>query len=347
MRVLVTGHDGYIGALLVPLLHAAGHEVVGLDTFYFEDGSFNNAQAAHPDLPTLRKDLRDLTVDDLRGFDAVAHLAALSNDPMGNMNADWTYDINHAASVRLAELAKAAGVSRYAYSSSCSMYGIAGDDFLTEDAPQNPVTAYAVSKVRTEEDVRPMADDDFSPVFLRNATAYGASPRLRVDLVLNNLVGWGYTTGKIRIMSDGTPWRPLVHAEDIARAFVAVFSAPRERIHNEAFNVGVTAHNYRIRELADIVKEVIPGCEVEYAPQPEADSRTYRVSFEKIARVLGDVFQPQWDARRGAEQLYAAYQAAGLTFEDFQSRRYIRLKQLQYLMDNDRLDSTLRWKDKA
>lgn len=342
MRVLITGHDGYIGSVLTPMMQAQDFEVVGLDTYYFGENTFGTT--ADDTVDTLRKDIRDLTADDLRGFDAVVHLAALSNDPLGNINEKWTYEINHEASVQLARLAKEAGVERYAYSSSCSMYGVAGDSFLTEDAAFNPVTAYAVSKVKTEQDVRQLADDDFSPVYLRNSTAYGVSPRLRIDIVLNNLVGWAYTTGKIRIMSDGTPWRPIVHAADISRAFIAVLQAPREKIHNEAFNVGITEHNYQIRDLAQIVKETVPNTEVEYAPQPESDSRTYRVDFTKIKTVLDGYFDPQWDARKGAKQLYEAYKHVDLTFDDFQGKRYIRLKQLQFLMDQDLLDEGLRWR---
>ncbi len=342
MRVLITGHDGYIGSVLTPMLLAENFEVVGLDTYYFGENKFGNE--TETTLDVIRKDIRDLKVDDLRGFDAIAHLAALSNDPVGNLNEQWTHDINHAASVQLAKLAKAARVKRYAYSSSCSLYGIAGDAMLTEAAEFNPATAYAVSKVKTEQDVWQLADDNFSPVYLRNATAYGVSPRLRIDIVLNNLVGWAYTTGKILMHSDGTPWRPIVHAEDISRAFIAVLKAPRETIHNEAFNVGITEHNYQIRDLAQIVKETVPNTAVEYAAEPESDSRTYRVDFSKINTVLGGHFQPQWDARKGAQQLYAAYQQVGLTFEDFQSKRYIRLKQLEFLMAADRLDESLRWK---
>ncbi|HEV2881610.1 MAG TPA: SDR family oxidoreductase [Pyrinomonadaceae bacterium] len=340
MRVLITGHDGYIGAVMVPVMQAAGHEVVGLDTGFFEDcgtGVDYNGFAA------ARKDIRDVTPEDLQGVDAVAHLAALCNDPLGNLNADWTHDINHRASVRLAEMARAAGVRRFIYASSCSMYGAAGDGLINEEAPLHPLTPYAVSKVRAEEDISALATDDFSPVFMRNATAYGMSPRLRADVVLNNLVCWAYTTGKIRIMSDGTPWRPIVHIEDISRAFAAAMVAPREAIHNQAFNVGANEENYQVSELAEIVRETVPGCTVEYAEGGGPDPRSYRVDFTKLNERLPE-FRPKWDARRGAQELYDAVQGAQLTAEEFQNRKFTRLVQFKYLLDSGRLDDTLRWR---
>jgi nucleoside-diphosphate-sugar epimerase len=344
MRVLLTGHNGYIGSVMTPTLQAAGHEVLGLDTYFFERCSLGeNGQEV---VGSLRKDIRDATAADLEGFDAVVHLAALCNDPLGDMNPGWTYDINHAASVHLARLAREAGVKRFLYASSCSLYGAADEQaILTEDAPFNPLTPYAISKVRTEEDISRLADESFSPVFMRNATAYGVSPRLRADIVLNNLVGWAYTTGKVRILSDGRPWRPIVHIEDISNAFAAALVAPREAIHNQAFNVGVDGENYQVRELAEIVEQTVPDCSVEYAGQGGPDPRNYRVDFSKLTRTLTG-FQPKWNARRGARELYDAYRRAGLTAEEFQGRKFTRLKQLSYLLDAGRLDDTLRWKDK-
>jgi nucleoside-diphosphate-sugar epimerase len=342
MRVLVTGHNGYIGSVMVPVLQSAGHEVVGLDTFFFEDCSLNMEEEDRQ-VPALRKDIRDISVSDLKGFDAIAHLAALCNDPLGDLHPELTHDINHKASVQLARMAREAGVQRFLYSSSCSMYGAAGDDdLLTEEAPLRPLTPYAVSKVRTEEDVSKLADTSFSPVFMRNATAYGVSPRLRADVVLNNFVCWAHTTGRIRIMSDGTPWRPIVHVHDISQAFTAALAAPREAIHNQAFNVGASGDNYQVRELAEIVRATVPGCTVEYAAEAGPDPRSYRVDFGKLSRGFPD-FKPQWNASFGAKDLYSALQDAAVTLADFQDRRYIRLSQIKHLLGHGLLDDALRW----
>lgn len=341
MRVLVTGHNGYIGSAMVPVLQAAGHAVVGLDTFFFEDCSLGAEESER--VPVLRKDIRDVKVSDLEGFDAIAHLAALCNDPLGDLHPEWTHEINHQASVRLAGMARDAGVKRFLYASSCSMYGAAGgDDVLSEEAPLRPLTAYAISKVRTEADVSKIATESFSPVFMRNATAYGLSPRLRADVVLNNLVCWAHTTGRIRIMSDGTPWRPIVHVQDISRAFAAVLAAPRASIHNQAFNVGANGENYQVRELAEIVRDTVPGCTIEYAAGAGPDPRSYRVDFGKLSRTFPD-FKPQWNASFGAKDLYAALQEAHVTLEDFQGRKYIRLAQIKHLLGLGRLDDALRW----
>ena len=342
MRVVVTGHNGYIGSVLVPVLQRAGHEVVGLDTYLYEDCRFGPGL---PDVPSLRMDLRDVTPMALGGFDAVIHLAALCNDPLGNLNPGSTYDINHHASVRLAKAAKAAGVGRYLFASSCSLYGLAGDEMLTEEAGFNPITPYGESKILTEQDVRPLADANFSPVFLRNATAYGVSPRLRCDIVVNNLVGYAMTQGDVLIQSDGTPWRPLVHVEDIARAFLAALEAPRELVHNQAFNVGRNADNLRVREVADMVKAVVPGCTIRYAEGGGPDPRSYRVDCSKLARTL-PAFHPQWTVAKGVRQLYEAYRAADLTSEQFHTR-YFRLKQIRKLQDEGRLGEDLRWQRAA
>jgi nucleoside-diphosphate-sugar epimerase len=322
-----------------PMLSAAGHEVVGLDTYLFEECAFGGPRRA---LPALRMDLRDVTEADLRGFDAVIHLAALSNDPLGNVNADCTYAINHRASVRLAALAKAAGVPRYLYASSCSLYGVAGDTMLAEDAPFNPVTPYAHSKVLVEREVSAIADDNFSPTFMRNATAYGASPRLRVDVVVNNLVGFAFATGEVLNQSDGTPWRPLVHIEDISRAFLAVLEAPREVIHNQAFNVGISTENYQIRELSEMVRETVSGTHIRYVDGAGPDPRCYRVDCSKIAQVLPN-FRPVWTVRKGVEELYAAFKRHGLTREDL-SAKFVRLKQIVKLQQEGLLDDDLRWR---
>jgi len=342
LRVLVTGHLGYIGSVLAPMLLDLGHEVVGLDSGLFDGCDFGSFS----EVPGLRLDLRDVEVEHLMGFDAVMHLAALSNDPLGNLDASLTYDINHLASVRLARLAKQAGVKRFIFSSSCSLYGAAGDTFLNETAGFNPVTAYGESKVLVERDVRPLADPEFSPTFLRNATAYGVSPRLRGDLVVNNLVGYAHTTGEVLIKSDGTPWRPLVHLRDIAAAFIAVLHAPRDLVHNQSFNVGSTLENYRISEVADIVREVVPGSRIIYAADGGPDLRCYRVDCGKIGRLLPE-FKPRWTVRQGVEELYAAYKANGLTVDDLEGSRYIRLARIRELAADARIDASLRFRETA
>jgi nucleoside-diphosphate-sugar epimerase len=339
MKLLVTGHLGYIGAEMVPILLAAGHEVVGLDSGFYDECDF----ALEPvSVPELRVDLRDVTAEQLEGFDAVLHLAALSNDPLGDINPDLTYDINLRASVSLAAAAKRAGVSRFLFSSSCSLYGAGGDIELDEAAAFNPVTPYGESKVRTEHEVSRLASDDFSPIYLRNATAYGVSRRLRADIVVNNLVGHAVTTGKVLLQSDGSPWRPLVHIRDIINAFQACLAAPREVVHDQAFNVGRNGENYQIRTVANMVAEVVPNCEVVFAVGASADSRDYRVDFTKIETQLPG-YQPEWTVRRGIEELYTAYTAEHLTSEEWSGSRYYRLPTIKSLLDRGLVGNDLRF----
>jgi nucleoside-diphosphate-sugar epimerase len=340
MKVLVTGHRGYIGTVLTRMFTDAGHEVVGLDCDYYRGCDFGDGLTP---VKSIVKDLRDLEMRDLQGFDAVVHLAALSNDPVGDLNPECTYGINLRGTVELARLAKEAGVPRFLFSSSCSLYGAASpEDVLDETAASRPVTPYAISKVRSEEAISKLADGSFSPTYLRNSTAYGASPRLRADLVINNLVGHAYLTGKVLIKSDGTPWRPVVHIEDISQAFLAVLAAPRDKVHDQAFNVGRNEENYQIRELAEMVADTVQGSRVEYSPDGAPDTRCYRVNCSKITRVLPE-FKPAWTARRGVEQLYAAYLENHLTGQDFENK-YVRIRRIKGLLASGRLDAELRWR---
>lgn len=338
MRILVTGHKGYIGMAMVPLLQGEDYDVVGLDSDLFEECVFYEPI---PNVPSVRKDIRDVVDSDLKEFDVVIHLAALSNDPLSNLNPEITNEINYEASVHLAKIAKKVGVQRFLYSSSCSVYGVSSD-VLTEESEPNPITPYAVSKLRAEKAISKLADSHFSPTFLRSATAYGASPKLRFDLVLNNLVAWAYTAGIVLLKSDGMAWRPIVHIEDISRAFIAVINAPRNIVHNQTFNVGITEENYQIRELARIVSKTVPNSRVEYAEGAGPDKRSYRINFNKLARILPE-FEPQWIAQHGAKQLYDVYRKVSFTCEDFEGPKYRRIKHIKKLLSNSYLDSNLRW----
>ena len=341
MRILVTGVDGYIGAMLGPTLLEQGFDVVGVDCGFYRDGWLYND--ARPRPLTFTRDVRRITAKDVEGFDAVVHLAELSNDPLGELNERTTYAINHLGSVSLARACKAASVRRFIYTSSCSVYGAAedGGDRDEQSAP-NPQTAYARCKVRVEREVGAFADTDFSPVFLRNATAFGASPRMRFDIVLNNLAGLAWTTREVRMTSDGTPWRPLVHVEDICQAVILALKAPREAVHNQIFNVGDDEQNYRIREVAAIVGQVFHGCTVTFG-RPSGDNRSYRTSFEKIRRHLPG-FRCRWPAELGARQLREIFERVGMTEEMFYFRGFTRLEQLKHLIATQQIDTDFYWR---
>jgi nucleoside-diphosphate-sugar epimerase len=338
-KILVTGHDGYIGSVMTPHLQSAGYDVTGLDTGYFSECTLVPGGGT---MKVIKKDLRDLTAKDLEGFDAVVHLAALSNDPIGNLNDSWTEDINFHASVKLAELARSAGVQRFLFSSSCIMYGAANTEVVTEESPLDPKTEYARSKVKAEAAITKLTAPGFSPVFLRNGTIYGVSPRMRFDTVFNDLLGMAVTTGKVMVYSDGKPWRPVIHVQDVARMFEAALAAPVEKIHNQAFNAGANALNHQIIELANIAVKTVPGCKLEVVAKSGADQRTYKADFGKFAKTFPD-FKFKWDAVTGAQELYEAFKGVGLKHEDFVDKKFTRLKWLRYLLDSKKLDGALRW----
>lgn len=342
MKILVTGTEGYLGSLLPPLLIERGHEVIGVDTGYYKVGWLYNGTEVTA--KTLNKDIRNITAEDLQGVEAIVHMAELSNDPTGQLSPTITYDINHKGSVRLAKLAKEAGVRRFVYMSSCSVYGVATEGDVTEESSVNPQTAYAECKTLVERDVTPLADDDFSPTFMRNATAFGASPRMRFDIVLNNLAGLAWTTKEIKMTSDGTPWRPLVHALDICKAIVCTVEAPRDIVHKQIFNVGDTTNNYRVKEIAEIIADTFKGCKLSFGDSG-ADNRSYRVSFEKINTILPG-FKCDWNAQRGAQQLFDLFTQIDMTEETFLSRGFTRLKQLEYLIRTQQIDQDFFWTKK-
>lgn len=338
MRVLVTGNEGYIGSILVPMLQEAGHEVVGLDTSLFRECALTPFDRP----PTVHKDLRDVEASDIEGFDGIIHLAGLANDPLGDLDPPLTYEINHEASIRLAELAKKVGISRFLYASTCSVYGASGDEMIDENSPPSPVTPYARSKIMAEQDIVRLADASFCPVFLRAATAYGVSPYLRFDLALNNLVAWAYTTQQVYLKSDGTSWRPLVHIRDIAHAYMVLLDAEAAKVCGRAFNVGRTAENYRIHELASMVRDSVPGSTLVQAKDASPDKRSYRVNCDLISATLPQ-FKPRWTAQMGVEEVYEVVRGSGLKAQDFEGPRYNRIAHVRALIANGRLDTSLRW----
>ncbi len=339
MKILITGCDGYIGSVLGPCLQERGHRVTGLDTGFYRDACLYDGTGQ---VPTLLRDTRRVTEEEVEGFDAIVHLAELSNDPLGQYNRELTFAINHRGTVALAKLCKKVGVPRFIYTSSCSVYGAGAGEFKSEESDTNPQTAYAECKVLVERDVSAIANDDFSPTFLRNATAYGASPRMRFDLVLNNLAGSAWTRHEIKMTSDGTPWRPLVHVLDICHAIACCLEAPRQAVHNQVFNVGDSRENYQIKEIASLVAETFLGCSVRLG-NSDGDNRSYRVSFEKIAAKLPG-FRCRWNATKGAEQLLDVFERVGLTAAGFESRAFTRLKQLEYLIQSHQIDNQLFWR---
>lgn len=340
MRVMITGHRGYIGTVMVPMVQRAGHEVVGLDSDLYRNSTYGKGM---PEVNEIIKDIRDIEKEDLRGVDAIVHLAGLSNDVLGDLNPELTYDINHKASVRMAEMAKEVGIRRFVFASSCSNYGAAGNQMQTEEGELHPVTAYAISKVRVEHDLALLADDNFSPVIMRNATAYGVSPRIRFDIVLNNLTAWAFTTGHVLLKSDGTPWRPIVHIEDISMAAIGALESPREVVHNQVFNVGINSENYQMRQLADIVGKTVPNCEIKFADGAEPDKRNYRVDFTKYTNAFPR-HRLRWNAKQGAAQIYESYKTIGLGRDEYEGPRYKRIAQLKLLLSTGQLDATLRWR---
>ncbi|NRB08245.1 MAG: SDR family oxidoreductase [Richelia sp.] len=340
MKVLVTGTEGYLGCLLPPLLMERGYEVIGVDTGFYKVGWLYNGTGVTA--KTLNKDIRHISAEDLQDVEAIVHMAELSNDPTGQLAPQITYEINHQGSVRLAKLARQVGVRRFIYMSSCSVYGVATEGDIIESSPVNPQTAYAECKTLVERDVQPLADDDFSPTFMRNATAFGASPRMRFDIVLNNLAGLAWTSKEIKMTSDGTPWRPLVHGLDICKAIACALDAPRDIIHNQVFNVGDTANNYRVKEIAEIIADIFPDCKLIFGNNG-ADNRSYRVSFAKINTVLPG-FKCDWNARQGAQQLFDVFRHIDMSADTFMFRGFTRIKQLEYLIRTQQIDQSFFWK---